>query len=144
MPANSTLSAKSGRLLHLVGFALCRLGFLLDRRRRFLDGVFQQTPEGPPTILPANLLAFLVCPSPITDSYFVHTQPPFCCFDRDLRLETEPILLQFYRLNHLSAKRLVAGFHIAQVNIRKAIGNQGQDPVSYRVPKIEDAMRPAP
>ena len=62
--------------------------------RSFLDRVFQQAPETPHPVLPTDLLTFFISTAPVADAYFVDPQPPFCNFDRDLRLKTKAVLFE--------------------------------------------------
>src|SRR5215469_11042438 len=114
-----------------------------ERSRRLGNRILQQTPQRPYAIFPADLLAFLVSPSPIADAYFVDSQPPLGHLYRDLRLESEAVFSDGNRLNNLPAEDLVAGLHVAQVDIGHAVRHQRQHPVAHRVPEVKHAVWPA-
>src|SRR5438874_7187079 len=103
-----------------------RRGFLGRRKQRpwFGDRVLQQAPECPHPVLPADFFPLFIRASPIADSHLVDSQAPFGDFDRDFRLEAKPVLLNRNTLNDVASKYLVTRLHVAQVDVRQAIGDE--------------------
>src|ERR1700682_2706666 len=91
------------------------------RNGPFLDGVFQQAPETPDAILPTDFLSFFISAAPVSDAYFVDPQPPLRYFDGDLWFKTKAVLFEGDGLDNLPAEHFVAGFHVGQVDVGKAI-----------------------
>jgi hypothetical protein len=98
-----------------------RGGRLHQANGPFLDRVLQQAPETPDAVLPSDLLALFIGSAPVSDADFVDPQPPFGNLDRDLRLKTKAVLFEGNGLNDLPAEDLVAGFHVSQVDVGKAV-----------------------
>src|SRR5262245_6215089 len=80
----------------------------------------------PKTILPINLLSFLVSSSRIANGNLENSRIPLCQFDRDLRLQSEIIRFDRYRLQQLRSYRFVASLHIREVQIRDDIREKRQ------------------
>src|ERR1700739_4541612 len=97
------------------------------RLTRLFNGILQQAPQGPETVLPADFLAFLISSSPVTYSPLVNSQSPLGQLHRNLRFEAESIFLDWDRLNHVAPERLIAGFHIGEINVGKRIRKKSQN-----------------
>ena len=64
-------------------------------------------------------------------------------FHRNLGLEPKPVFLNRNGLDDFPPKGFVASLHVTEVDVGQAVGKQGQQPISDRVPEIKDAMGPA-
>src|SRR5215467_3751367 len=104
----------------------------INRRRRvpcslclykwlFLHCIFKQAPQSADPVLPADLLAFLIRSSRVTDAYLVDPQVALRELDRDLRLKAEPVFLEWNRLNQFAAENLVARFHVREIQVGHCI-----------------------
>src|SRR5207248_6031465 len=65
----------------------------------------------------ADLLAFFVGPAIVTDGDLVNPRFPLGQLYRDLRFDSEAVATQGNGLDQPNPKRLVAGFHVRQVQI---------------------------
>jgi len=106
----------------------------------FLHRILEQAPDRPDSILPADLLAFFVGTSPVANANLVDAQPALGDFHRDFGFESESVFFDGNRLDDLSPEGFVARLHIAEVDICEAIGKQRKQPISNRVPKIQNTM----
>ena len=102
--------------------------------------ILEETPEGADAVFPADLLALLVSATPIADANFVNPQMALGDLHGDLRLETKAVFLDRDGLNHFAAESFVTRLHVAEVDVGQAIGEQGEQPISHKVPEIKHAM----
>src|SRR6266496_2295430 len=116
--------------------------FRFGSRDGFLDRVLQQAPQSPHAIFPADLFALFIGAAGVADAHFINPQLALGDFYRDFRLESKAVFLDGDGLNDLPPKNFIAGFHVGQVDIGQAIGNQSQHPIGHRMPEIQYAMRP--
>src|SRR4051812_41652906 len=101
----------------------------LDDCNWLLDRILQQTPQSPNAVSPTDFFAFFVGASSVADADFVNPKLAFGDFDCDLWLEAETVLFNGNRLNDLAPENLVAGFHVGQVDVGQAVGDQSQNPI---------------
>src|SRR5262245_58837721 len=102
--------------------------------------ILDDAPNRSKTVAPSDLLAFLVGTSRIGNAYLVHPVPALRDFCSHLWLEPEPVFVKLNALDDLATKHLVAGFHVAEVEVRNGIRKQRQEPVADRMPEIEDPV----
>src|SRR5689334_3219437 len=83
------------------------------------QAVAQDANHGPDCVLPADFLALDVGAPEIRNTDFIN---PHARDSRDLRgqlgLDAEALLAQPQTLQHLATKELVAGLHVAEVQVR--------------------------
>src|SRR5579864_6211911 len=102
--------------------------------------VFQDAPDRPQTILPADLLALGISSPGIADSDFVYATTQSRNLGNNLRLETEAIFFDPDALNDFAPEDFVTNLHIGQIQVREHVGKLSQHPISDTVPIIQDAM----
>src|ERR1700757_4413767 len=107
---------------------------------RFLHGVLDQTPQRTHAIFPADLLAFPVSTAPVADTNLVNPKVALGDLHRHFGFKAETVLFERDRLNDLAAKDFVASLHVGHVEVGDHVGGEREEPVSDRVPKIQDAM----
>src|SRR5581483_793610 len=78
--------------------------------------VLHNRPERAKAVAPADLLSLGVRAAVVADADLVNDHVELGDFCRDLRLESEPILLDLDLLEHLAAEQLVARFHVREVD----------------------------
>ena len=104
--------------------------------------VFENAIDGAEAVFPSDLLSFVKGSSVIGDPDLVdphiRNAGDLC---RDFGLKAESIFLQLNSLDDFSSEHLVAGFHVTQVQVGECIAQGGQELVSERMPKEENAMR---
>jgi len=66
---------------------------------------------------------------------------PLCDFYGTFGLKFKAIFFQRKGSEDLASKRFVAGYHIAEVDVRKRVREQAKDPVADRMPKVQHTMR---
>src|SRR5512147_87186 len=110
---------------------------------RLFPRIFHQTIKGAESVLPADLFSLLVSPAPVADAHLIDPEVAARDFDGDLGLEAKAVLFNRDGLDHFAAEYLVTSLHVREVDVGKAIGEQGQEPVANRVPEVEDAVRAA-
>src|SRR5438270_5628682 len=104
------------------------------------DAVLEEEVEGGDAILPRDLLPFLVGATVVRDGDFVDAALLACGLDRDLRLKTKTIGGEFDVLDDLAAEELVSDLHVAQVQIRQQVREEGEELIDLKMPEIQNAM----
>src|ERR1051326_6190911 len=88
-------------------------------------------------VAPGNFLSFRIVATAVADWHFVNSPTAFGDLRGELGLKTKPIRSQTHALNHFSAKYLVAGFHVGEIEVRQHVGKQSQKLISHRMPEEE-------
>src|SRR6516165_3670018 len=86
-----------------------------------------------------GFLALLIGAAMIADGRLINARPSFGELDGDFGLDAEPVAANGYARHQSGAKRLVAGFHVGEVEVGNDIADGRQDAVGERMPEIEDA-----
>lgn len=103
---------------------------------------FQYAVDSSESIFPTDLFTFGICPSIIGYPYFIDPQILITSeFLGDFRFKTESILYQMYFFDDIRFEKLVACFHIAEIEIRKHIWEESEQLISYAMPEKEYPMR---
>ena len=99
----------------------------------------QYAVKGSQTVFPANLLAFLVGSRLIVDGTLVDSEFVPCHLNGNFRLKTEAVLFEerSYFLYSLAPEELVAGLHIAYVQIGEHIAEESKSAVHPGMPEIK-------
>lgn len=103
----------------------------------------ENTIERPKPVGRVDLLALDIGTRVIRNPHFVDAKPPIRDLRHDLRFESESILLDFDRLDHLTPEDLITSLHVREVEIREDVGQQGEESVAHRMPEIENPVGPA-
>src|SRR5690242_16496957 len=99
--------------------------------------VAHNTPYRFHTVPPADFLALAVRSAIIADRHFTDAVGAACNARRQLRLDAEALLLETRRdgLEHVTAKYLVTGFHVAQPQAGKRVRQARQNTVGDIMPQ---------
>ena len=62
-------------------------------------------------------------------------------FSGYLRFNSKTFFLDYELLQHLPSKRLVAGFHVREIQVGEEVGKPSQHGISHAVPEIKDPGR---
>src|ERR1700730_4540847 len=109
----------------------------------FLQRILKQAIQSPKPVFPANFLTLFIGAAPVTDSYFINAQVPPRHLHRDLGFKSKPVLFDRDGLNNFPPEHFVTGFHIGKIDVGQAIREQGEQPITDRMPEVQDTMRSA-
>jgi hypothetical protein len=90
---------------------------------------------------PADLLSLCIRTSGVRDADLEEAPVSAGHLGRDFGLETEAIFFDLDGLEHLSIERLVAGFHVGEVQIREHVRHRREETVAHVVPVVQDTVR---
>src|SRR6267378_3305577 len=134
--------------MRLCGRAWARRARRLNIRAQPVDSlssgprarVLGDAPECPYSILPGDLLAFLVSSAGVGDANLIDPTAEASDLGDDLRLEAEAGLLDRDLLDHLPPERLVAALHVREVQIGGQVREESQEFVTDGVPEVEHTV----
>src|SRR5207244_12356769 len=98
-------------------------------------------PQGPQAVSPTDLLPLLIGSGEVRDTDLVDAPRPSSHLGRDLRLEAKAVFVELDAAKHLTPEDLVTRLHVRQVEIRRHVGDRGEELVSYAVPEVEHSVR---
>src|SRR6266849_1425775 len=105
--------------------------------------VAEDVKKGSHSVTPRNLFPFQVSSARVGNRNF--EDPRICMRELGgyLGLKAEPLGLQRQRPGQLSSHGFIAALHVSEVQIAEHVAERGKEPVSHRVPVVEDPVRAA-
>ena len=87
--------------------------------------------DGAEAVSPAYFLAFLIGATIVGDAHLINAYAfETGDFGGYFRLKTEAFLLEIDALNYVGTEKLVAGFHVGEVQVGEHVGQEGEEAVA--------------
>ena len=99
--------------------------------------IFKNAIECMQAIFPPNFLSLFIAAAMIGNANFVEPQIALGQFACYLRLEAEAILLDLNAFQNITAKHLIARFHISEIQVGEHVRDEGEKPVANAVPEVK-------
>src|SRR5437660_7385070 len=115
--------------MSLTGKVMLRQVFIKAVRTSFPEIEINDMGQRREAIFPTHLFSFKVSAWKVGDGQFhdAESQPrDLCCY---FRLEAKAIGFQFDILDHIRAEKLVAGFHVGQIQTAQEIAAHGKNTI---------------
>ena len=125
MPGIALLRSRSEALLSVWDCHVLR-HFRIRRSQVGEKVEFDDVPESAETVNHADLLAFLVSAAIVADRHFVNRAFQFRYLGRDLNLEAKSPGSDSHDADNFSAKRLVSGLNVCDVQVSEEVREKGQ------------------